>query len=75
MIQAIRNAGIDARISNTAGTFVCNDVFYAVSHRYHATQTQVGFVHVPALPGTEHPSLPLEKTIAALLAAIMACEK
>lgn len=75
MVQAIGELGISARISNTAGTFVCNDTFYAVAHRYHGTKTRVGFIHVPALPGSEHPSLPLEKTVSALHAAILACEK
>lgn len=75
MAQAIRDTQIPASVSNTAGTFVCNDVFYAVAHRYHGTETNVGFVHVPTLPGTGYPSLPLAKTVAALTEAIIACEK
>jgi pyroglutamyl-peptidase len=41
-------------VSNSAGTFVCNHIFYALMHRI-ATQpalahTRGGFVHVPYLP-------------------------
>ena len=75
MVQAIRDAQIPASVSNTAGTFVCNDVFYTVANRYHRSETQVGFVHVPALPGCGKPSLPLKKILEAITAAILACKK
>lgn len=52
MLRALQTAAISASISNTAGTFVCNQVFYALAHlvatRYPALRT--GFVHVPFLP-------------------------
>ncbi len=73
MCQAIRVAGLPAAVSNTAGTFVCNDVLYSLLHRYHGTQTRVGFIHVPCLPEQGEPNLPLEKTVAALAAAIQVC--
>ena len=47
----VRAAGIAAAVSNTAGTFVCNHVFYALMHRLATTpalaRTRGGFVHVP----------------------------
>ena len=67
MAQAIRNIGIPAAVSNTAGTFVCNDVLYTVLHR---TDLPACFIHVPYLPEQGHPNLPLETTVAALTAAI-----
>ena len=50
----VREAGIAAAVSNTAGTFVCNHVFYALMHRL-ATMPSLahargGFVHVPYTP-------------------------
>ncbi len=61
IVQALRAAGLPAAVSNTAGTFVCNHVFYALMHRL-ATQPGVrgGFVHVPCLPeqAARHPGLP-----------------
>ena len=50
----LRAAGIAAAVSNTAGTFVCNHVFYALMHRLATTpalaQARGGFVHVPYTP-------------------------
>ena len=54
IVHALRNVGLPASVSNTAGTFVCNHVFYGLMHRL-ATRpalagTRGGFVHLPALP-------------------------
>ena len=70
MAEAIRGAGIPAAVSNSAGTFVCNDVLYTLLYKYHGTPVRVGFIHVPRLPEQGDPSLPLEKTVEALCAAI-----
>jgi pyroglutamyl-peptidase len=47
----VREAGIAAGVSNTAGTFVCNHVFFALMHRLATrpglAQARGGFVHVP----------------------------
>jgi pyroglutamyl-peptidase len=51
IVQQLNHAGIPAEVSNTAGTFVCNHVFYALMH--HVTEspdTKAGFVHIPFLP-------------------------
>lgn len=73
MAQAIRDAGIPGAVSNSAGAFVCNDTLYSLLHHFSGTATRVGFIHVPALPHQHPVSLPLEKTVAALTAAISAC--
>lgn len=54
MTRALRAAGLPGAVSNSAGTFVCNHVFYGLMHRL-ATRpalagTRGGFVHLPALP-------------------------
>jgi len=72
MVQSIESAGLPAAVSNTAGTFVCNDTLYALLHHYAGTSTRVGFVHVPYLPEQGAPSLPLEDTVKALTVAISA---
>ena len=50
----VRAAGIAAAVSNTAGTFVCNHVFYALMHRLATApalaHARGGFVHVPYTP-------------------------
>ena len=72
MVEAILSAGLPGAISNTAGTFVCNDVLYSLLHRYAGTEVRCGFIHVPYLPEQGSPSLTLEHTVQALTAAITA---
>ena len=74
MAQAIREAGLPGAVSNTAGTYVCNDVLYTLLHRFAGTDTKVGFIHVPYLPEQGEPNLPLADTVRALQAAILAME-
>lgn len=73
MAQAIRDAQIPAAVSNTAGTFVCNDLLYSLLHHYAATATLVGFIHVPNTPDLDAPAMALETIVAALQATILAC--
>lgn len=73
MAQAIRDVQIPAAVSNTAGTFVCNDVLYTLLHHYAGTDTRVGFIHVPYMPEQGTPFLTLDRTVSALIAAICAC--
>lgn len=72
MARAIEDAGFPGAVSNTAGTFVCNDVLYTLLHHYAGTPVRVGFIHVPAAPTSEVPGLPLADTVQALTAAISA---
>ena len=52
MTAALAADGIPAAVSQTAGTYVCNDVFYLLQHLLATdaslTGTRGGFVHVPA---------------------------
>lgn len=52
MLRALHAAQIPAAISNTAGTFVCNQMFYALAHLIATRHPELrgGFVHVPYLP-------------------------
>ena len=73
MARAVCDAGLPGKISNTAGTFVCNDTLYRLLHRFAGSGTRVGFIHVPHLPdqaGEGKPSMELADIIAALTAAI-----
>ena len=72
MADAIYAARLPGAVSNSAGTFVCNDVMYSLLHRYAGTSTRVGFIHVPWLPEQGSPSLPLELTVRAIQTAISA---
>ena len=51
MLAALREAGIPAEVSQTAGTFVCNQVFYGLMQALRRRPgVRGGFVHVPMLP-------------------------
>ncbi|WP_396617129.1 pyroglutamyl-peptidase I [Lysobacter soli] len=51
MLAALRNAGFPAEISQTAGTYVCNHVFYALMHALRGLPgVRGGFVHIPYSP-------------------------
>ena len=48
MVAALRQAGIPAGVSQTAGTFVCNHLFYGLMHRLQRRAgVRGGFMHVP----------------------------
>ncbi|HEX2082687.1 MAG TPA: pyroglutamyl-peptidase I [Xanthomonadaceae bacterium] len=48
MLAALREAGIPVEVSQSAGTFVCNHVFYGLMHALRRRPAiRAGFVHVP----------------------------
>ncbi len=74
IVKAIREAGISAEVSNSAGTFVCNHIMYQAL--FAATKAdkpfKAGFMHIPFIPEqtTDKPSLPLEESTKAVQIAI-----
>jgi pyroglutamyl-peptidase len=73
MLLRLHEAHIPAVLSHTAGTFVCNQVFFGLMHRLAKRKSACrgGFVHVPYLPqqAARHgdaPSMELESMVAAL---------
>ena len=79
MTAAINEAGIPGKVSNTAGTFVCNQLLYRCLHyaATHLPHCQCGFIHVPYIPDqvTEKPgvfAMELEDIVKGLTAAIAA---
>ncbi|MEL0539103.1 pyroglutamyl-peptidase I [Staphylococcus debuckii] len=82
MTQAIKDAGIPASLSNTAGTFVCNHILYQLGY-LQATQYPkmlFGFIHVPFIPEQvvdkpDKPSMALSSIVTGLEAAIGAISK
>jgi pyroglutamyl-peptidase len=65
LLKALGDEGIPAYVSNTAGTYLCNQTLYWTLHhvRDRAAAPRVGFVHFPLLPamvaaaGLEQPSM------------------
>jgi pyroglutamyl-peptidase len=50
IVRALRLRGFPAGVSQTAGTFVCNHVFYGLMHHTAGQPVRAGFIHVPFLP-------------------------
>ncbi|MCQ2454020.1 MAG: pyroglutamyl-peptidase I [Clostridia bacterium] len=73
MAEAIREKGLKGAVSTTAGTYVCNDLMYALLRAYENTAVRAGFIHVPCLPeqaGDKYPFMTEEEIVMALEAAI-----
>lgn len=76
MVSAMQSEGIPAMVSNTAGTFVCNHLFYGIQHYLKDTNIRHGFVHIPLLPEQSvdgsQPTMKLEQIAEGLAIAAQA---
>ena len=76
MAAAARKAGFAAEISNSAGTFVCNDLMYSLLYTLEREFPAVrgGFIHVPACACSDQsapvPIMPSSVTAAAIEAML-----
>jgi pyroglutamyl-peptidase len=80
LVDAMNARDIPAQVSNSAGTYLCNHVFYRALHALTCEGRSIpaGFVHLPYLSGQaaargQHPSLPLGMMTDALRTCIMLC--
>ncbi|AWB08245.1 pyroglutamyl-peptidase I (plasmid) [Azospirillum humicireducens] len=74
---ALRDAGIPAGLSHSAGSFVCNHLFYGACHlrAVRRPALRVGFLHIPLAPeqAVRHPGVPsmaIEQVVAGLRIAV-----
>lgn len=79
-LVAMRTAGIPASVSNTAGTYVCNHLFYGLMHHLSTNNLKAkgGFIHIPYLPEqaarlTAQPSMNLATMASGLEVLIETC--
>lgn len=77
LVAGLKAAGFPASVSQTAGTFVCNQVFYALQHALAGLGVHSGFMHLPLLPeqaaqwpGPTLPSWPASLQIAGVTQAL-----
>ena len=82
IVQALKRSGIPAQISQSAGTFVCNHVFYGLMHyaETHPHIKRAGFIHIPYLPeqAVNHagaPSMSLENLLNSIHITLEVCTK
>ena len=74
MLLALQRENLAAEVSQSAGTFVCNHVFYGLMHML-ATQrglkrTRGGFIHVPFVEGQGTPHMALDDIVRGLRLAV-----
>lgn len=75
MVNAMKAAGVPAVISYSAGTFVCNHIFYALQHHLKGSGVKSGFMHVPLMDQqriefTGLPTMPLAQMVAGVEAGL-----
>ncbi|EPZ41033.1 pyroglutamyl-peptidase I [Alicyclobacillus acidoterrestris] len=76
IVRALQDAGIPASVSNTAGTYVCNHLFYGLMHLLNTEYPGIrgGFIHIPFLPeqvvDKEAPSMSLDAIVRAVEIAV-----
>lgn len=76
IVVALREAGVPASVSQSAGTFVCNHVYFGLMHALRRRRrVRAGFLHLPVLPeqAAAHPgqpSLPLATLVQGLQLAM-----
>ena len=63
IVDLLNDAGICASNSLSAGTFVCNHLFYSLQHYCQNLEIKSGFIHVPLMESqtAEFPGLPTMK--------------
>ena len=76
IVDALREQGIPAQLSYSAGTFVCNNLLYCALHESAQSYPapRCGFIHVPYLPEQTRdgsaPSMSLALMVEALTSAV-----
>ena len=76
MLAAIEEEKVPVTISNSAGTFGCNHIFYDLMHYIEEEELGIpgGFIHVPSLPEQaikkQGPSMSLDLIVKALETAV-----
>jgi len=75
IVDAISALGISAKVSYSAGTFICNEIFFTAQSFLQDSTVISGFIHLPLATNqaAEFPGLltmPIEDQVAAIRAAI-----
>jgi pyroglutamyl-peptidase len=80
LVRGLRGADLPAEVSGSAGSFICNHLFYGLLHRaaVAGSSHQTGFLHLPLLPQQvdprkPQPSWPLDRLAEGVRQAVRAC--
>jgi len=78
MVSALNRIGVASSLSLSAGSFVCNHIFYALQHELQGLSINSGFVHLPLVPEQSaqfpnQPTMPLDEMIRGVKELISSC--
>lgn len=61
IVEAIKSVGVESELSLSAGTFVCNHIFYKLQKELSNSSIKSGFIHIPLVPeqSAEFPRAPM----------------
>ena len=75
IVEGVKNAGLPAEVSYSAGAYVCNDVLYTLLAKTAENSTRVGFIHIPyAKEQGKEPSMEMGDIVRGLTAAILSID-
>jgi pyroglutamyl-peptidase len=77
LLQGMRDAGVSAMLSEDAGTYICNALYFSLLEALAPMGLRALFIHLPPLPGLcsvggeveAAVAMPLEKQVTALMCA------
>lgn len=77
IVEAMKAAGVPSAVSYSAGTFVCNHIFYLLQHYLKGSAIKSGFMHVPLMDQQRVefaglPTMPLAQMVVGVQAALKA---
>jgi len=76
MVKVMQDNGIPAQVSNTAGTYVCNHLFYGIQYYLRKTNINSGFIHIPLMTSQcidgKQPSMSLDTIVEGLILSAQA---
>ncbi|MCM3006014.1 pyroglutamyl-peptidase I [Priestia koreensis] len=75
IVRDLTTKGIPGHVSHTAGTYVCNHLFYGLMHHIKDKDVKGGFIHIPFIPEQAvrypgKPSMSLEMIVAGLQSSV-----
>jgi pyroglutamyl-peptidase len=75
IVEAVSALGISAKISYSAGAFICNEIFFTAQSFLQGSNVISGFIHLPLAPNQSVefpglPTMPLVDQVAAIRVAI-----
>jgi pyroglutamyl-peptidase len=75
IVDAVSALGISAKVSYSAGSFICNEIFFTTQSILQGSTVISGFIHLPLAPNQAAefpglPTMPIADQVAAIRAAI-----